>query len=555
MLGTPVTSTQPTLDDVAFQAVPLIDTTFCVIDLETTGTGPDARITEIGAVKVRGGEKLGEFQTLVNPGVEISPFITGLTGITNEKVRRAPHLREVFPSLIEFARGCLMVAHNAGFDMGFILRAAEGLDYEWPSPNVLDTVRLARRIVPKSEVGNYRLHTLTDYFSTPVSPTHRALDDARATVDLLHALLERVGNRSVTTVEDLLDYSHMITDKRRRRRVWAKDLPEGPGVYFFVRDSDRGRQHLYVGTSKHIRRRVATYFTSSETRRRMEEMVNLATGVEAVECHTALEAAVVELRLITAHQPPYNRRSKNPSLTWIRTTTEPIPRLSIVRKPPQDSLAYLGPFTSRADSELALMGLWESFAVRRCVDRLAKSKPREPCALAEIASCPAPCTLEALDDYRFIVDNLNTCLAGDIRPVRQVLSATMTSLSQDLRFEQAQEVRDRLHQVEKAMVRKARLNALASCPEIVAARRLDQHWEIHVIRYGLLAGAQVALPGDDPQRIAQSCVATAQSVTPPPIGMPAGSIQEAELIASWMESDGVRLLEIDGTWGWPAHTH
>ena len=539
-------------DDQSFVEESLSQTTFCVIDLETTGMGPDARITEIGAVKVRGGQVLGEFQTLVNPGTPIPRFITRLTGITNAAVARAPRLREVFPSLVEFCRGCVMVAHNARFDMGFILRASVNLGYDWPATTVLDTVSLARRIIPRREVRNYQLGTLSSYFSTAISPSHRALDDARATVDLLHGLISRVGDH-VHTLEDLLQFSHTISKARRAKRSWVADLPEGPGVYFFVRDTDHKRKYLYVGTSKQIRKRVAAYFTASEPRQRMEEMVALATGVEAIECHTALEAAIVELRLITAHQPPYNRRSKNPRHTWIKLTCEPIPRMSVVRKVLDDQGSYCGPFAGRAPAEEAILALGEAFPLRACRDRLSATVPRDPCALAEMAACPAPCTLKDLDSYHAIVDEVRQCLAGDVRPVREACMSAIRALSEHCRYEEAQEVLQRLRTFEHAMRRKARLASLASCPQILAARRVGDSWELHVFRYAQLAAAGVARPGEDPQRAVESLASMANTVTPAVAGMPAGSIEEAELIAAWMEQPGVRLIDIDGTWAWPAH--
>ena len=531
----------------------LAETVFCVIDLETTGMGADARITEIGAAKVRGGEMLGTFQTLVNPGVPIPGFITRLTGITNSAVARAPKLREVFPSLIEFARGCVMVAHNARFDMGFILRASEKLGYDWPSTTVIDTVSLARRIIPRHEVRNYQLSTLASYFSTSISPTHRALDDVGATVDLLHGLIARVGNQHVTTLEDLLQFSHTISKARRSKRGWAEHLPNGPGVYFFVRDDARGRKILYVGTSKNIRRRVATYFTASESRARMEEMVALATGVEAIECHTALEASIVELRLITAHQPPYNRRSKHPRHTWVKVTTEPIPRFSVVRKVLDDQASYCGPFAGRGPAEEAILALDEAFALRPCHERLSATVARDPCALAEMASCSAPCTLKNLDSYYSIVDKVKQCLDGDVRPVHEACMTAIRSLSEQCRYEEAQDILQRMRTFERAMRRKARLGSLASCPQILAARRVGNCWEMHVFKYAQLAAAGIARPGEDPERVGRQLVAVAGSVSPVVPGMPAGGIEEAELIAAWMEEDGVRLIDIEGTWGWPAH--
>ncbi len=559
----------------------LSETTFCVIDLETTGTSNESRITEIGAVKVRGGEVVGEFHTLINPGVPIPGFITAMTGISNASVARAPRLRAVFGSLLEFCRDCVMVAHNARFDMGFLTRAASNLGYAWESTVVIDTVNLARRVIPRHEVVNYRLGTLADYFHTAVDPTHRALDDARATVDVLHGLIGRVGNQGVRTLEDLLQFTHTITKARRVKKTWADDLPEGPGVYFFVRDDDsQTRKVLYVGTSKHLRRRVATYFTASETRRRMEEMVGLATGVEAVECQTALEAAIVELRLIRAHQPPYNRRGKQPHHCWIKVTSEPIPRFSIVRQltgtparpapaqggpsqggqlnrdqlnrdqlnrdqsqgdPSQggqshsDPVGYCGPFPSRAPAEAAMAALTEAFALRTCKDRLSLA-------------------LRDLDAYRQRVAQAVACLAGDIRQVHATSQAAMTALSAQLRFEEASEVHQRLRLVEYGLRRHARLSAVAACPQIVAARRVDRAWEIHIFRHAQLAGAAVARPGDDPLRVAEAALATAKTVHPPFPGAPGGSIEEAELVAAWLEQPGVRLLDVEGVWGWPVHT-
>src|SRR3954453_12390373 len=124
---------------------PLHEVTFVVVDLETTGGSPQAcEITEIGAVKVRTGQILGEFQTLVDPGVPIPPFISVLTGITDAAVAGAPRLAGALPAFLASARGSVLVAHNAPFDVGFLKAAAAAHDQEWPAFGVVDTVRLAR---------------------------------------------------------------------------------------------------------------------------------------------------------------------------------------------------------------------------------------------------------------------------------------------------------------------------------------------------------------------------------------------------------------------------
>ena len=137
---------------------PLREITFVVVDLETTGGSAQTEaITEIGAVKVRGGEVLGEFATLVDPGRCIPPQITMLTGITDAMVVRAPQIGAVLPAFLEFIRGTVLVAHNAGFDIGFLKAACRRLDLPWPKPAVVDTVHLARSVLSRDEAPSVRL--------------------------------------------------------------------------------------------------------------------------------------------------------------------------------------------------------------------------------------------------------------------------------------------------------------------------------------------------------------------------------------------------------------
>ena len=211
-------------------AVSLADTTFVVLDLETTGGAADgAGITEIGAVKVRAGEQLGVFGTLVNPGEPIPPFITVLTGITEAMLAPAPPIEGVLPSLLEFLRGAVLVAHNAPYDVGFLKAACARHGYPWPQLRVLDTAALARRALTRDEVPNRKLSTLAQFFRSVVQPTHRALDDAKATVDVLHGLIERLGSFRVHTLGDAIEFAKAVTPTQRRQRHLAEGLPHGPG--------------------------------------------------------------------------------------------------------------------------------------------------------------------------------------------------------------------------------------------------------------------------------------------------------------------------------------
>ncbi|MET3963552.1 DNA polymerase-3 subunit epsilon [Marmoricola sp. OAE513] len=532
---------------------PLRDLTFCVVDLETTGAAVSqgAMITEIGAVKVRGGEILGEFQTLVNPHSAIPPFIAVLTGITNSMVASAPPIDSALPAFLEFARGCVLVAHNAPFDVGFLKHNAETLGYAWPKFEVLDTARLARRVVTRDDAPNCKLSSLAVAFGATTTPNHRALSDARATVDVLHGLFERLGSLGVYTIEELQTFTSRVTSAQRRKRHLAEDLPHAPGVYLFRDDRDRV---LYVGTSRDLRTRVRSYFTASETRSRMGEMVGIATRVEGIECATPLEAEVRELRLIAQHKPRYNRKSRFPEkVHWLKLTNEVWPRLSLVRQVLDDDADYFGPFSSRKRAEKSLAALHETFPVRQCSGRLPATPSRSACVLAEMGRCLAPCDGSTdLDTYAEMVAELRDNLLHRADEVVEAISHRMDALSAGERFEDAGVHRDRLSAFLRAASRTQRLRALTRCAEVVAARREDSGlWAVHVIRHGRLAGAGVipvdAHAGEYVEQLRLSSETVGRGLGP----TPAATAEETEKALRWLESPGVRLVRVDGEWSCP----
>ncbi|KAE8763842.1 DEDD exonuclease domain-containing protein [Georgenia thermotolerans] len=544
--GTPV---QLGLDDLG---TPLHEVTFVVVDLETTGGSPaGAEITEIGAVKVRGGEVLGEFQTLVNPGVPIPPTITVLTGITNAMVIQAPPITEVLPAFLEFAgldRGTVFVAHNAGFDAGFLRHATERMGLTWPRPPIVDTVKLARRIVTKDEAPNHKLGTLAALFSTAVTPDHRALHDARATVDVLHALLGRLAPLGVTHLEDLRTAADPVPHGRRRKATMADGLPRTPGVYQFVGPDGKV---LYVGTAVDLHRRVRSYFTAAEKRARIGEMLDIATGVRTVPCATVLEAQVREVRLIAELDPPYNRRSRRPERRpWLRLTDEPYPRLSVVRRLPAGHLGQaLGPFTSQRAATEALEAVQEAVAVRRCGTRLplVPRPAATACALAEMGRCGAPCTGgQDVAAYAAVVAGARATLGADVDHVVAVLHGKIRQLAAQERYEEAATQRDRLHALLAGARRSERLRPLVTTPELVAARRRDAGgWELVLVRHGRLAGTAVAPRGADPMPVVAALRASGEAVPAPETACGAAPVEESELVAGWLEQPGVRLVHLE----------
>src|SRR5437763_3653771 len=417
---------QRSLDDLG---TALVDTEFCVFDLETTGGSPEAsRITEIGAVKVRGGEVVGEFATLINPGVPIPPTITYLTGITNAMVLPAPCIEDVLPTFVEFIGDAVFVAHNASFDTRFLAANLARHGYPAAGNPIVCTVRLARRLV-RDEVPNLQLATLAKALRARTTPCHRALDDARATVDVFHGLLERAGRWGISHLDDLLWFQsargHPSYDKVRL----AENLPRARGVYLFRGARDRV---LYVGKATDLRSRVRSYF-GGDDRRRIDGLLREVESIEHIVCATDLEASVVEARLIRLHSPPYNRAQRGRRAQWfLRLSKESFPRLVSSR-----TEGGLGPLSS--SGALAVReALEEAADVRTCTSRITARTHFAACVRGQIGRCPAPCeqTIDP-DLYASIVEPVARALDGDPGALLGTLATRIERLPDGARFEDA----------------------------------------------------------------------------------------------------------------------
>jgi len=514
---------------------PLIDVTFTVLDLETTGGSPaGSAITEIGAVKVRGGEVVGTFQTLVDPGVGIPPFITILTGITDAMVLAAPPIEAVLPAFLEFLGDTVVVGHNVSFDLGFLGAAAERLGYPPLANRVVDTLGLARRLV-RPEVRNLKLATLAAHFRSPSPPTHRALDDARATVHVFHGLLERAGSIGVTALEDLLALPTARGGAHYEKIGLARALPREPGVYLF-RDADGAV--MYVGKAKNLRTRVSSYFYGDE-RRSVTAMLRELRGVDHIVCAGELEAAVVELRLIHEHRPRHNRASRPPRTSvWITLTDERFPRLALTRRAGSRSL--LGPFRSVRAAEVVLAALWDAVPVRRCGRRPAGSGP---CTAAQLGVALCPCRGDVHESrYAETVAALLAGVEDDPRLLLDPLVGRMEAYSAARRYEEAATVRDRHAALARAVESRRRWRALTAAGRI-HARRDDGENAVVVggalaasWREGTFPGAELPSPDD-----------AAGSLLPPSVA----AAEEAALIWRWLTAGGVATLDVEGTLSLP----
>jgi DNA polymerase III subunit epsilon len=506
---------QTTLED----GVVLSEIEFVVVDLETTGGSPvDSRITEIGAVKLHGGERTGTFETLVNPQVPIPRQITHLTGIDDLAVAGAPPIEWVLPSFVEFARGCVFVAHNATFDFTFLNVALARLDYDPLPPPPVCTARLARRVV-WPDVPNVRLQTLAQYFRTASKPSHRAMPDAEACAEVLQGLIELAGRLGILTLGDL----HGAVRARGRPNFGkirlAEHLPSAPGVYLF---RNRDGRVLYVGKSKDLRSRVKSYFYG-DGRKKVEDLLAETASVDGVRCETELESLVVEARLIRRYEPKYNRRGR----TWRRYAylriddAEAYPRIRVVRET-KGAGAYLGPFPSSQLARLAKEALEDVFPIRRCTKAMRATTRFAPCALADMHRCLAPCDGRVRPErYEELVRSLLSSLSTP-GGLLGTLEARMRDLAEQERFEEAGLARDRLRALAEALAR-ARIDGWLLGAGHLVLRDGQGH------RFDVRRGALIRTEHDEP--LGSPC--------------PRDRADELSVLRNWVSRHDVRLEAAD----------
>ena len=533
---------QTSLDDLG---TPLADVTFCVVDLETTGGRPGVDlITEVGAVKVRGGACLGTFQTLVNPGRAIPTNITVLTGITDAHVVRAPRIEAVLPSLQEFLGEAILVGHNLRFDRSFLDAALTASGREPLTNRGVDTLALARRLL-RAEVPDCKLGTLARAMRLNHQPSHRALDDALATADLLHVELDLAAAWGVTGLDDLMAMPKMGGHPQARKLAFTERLPRSPGVYL-MRNA-QGRV-IYVGKATNLRSRVRSYF-STDTRRKVGRLLEECARIDHRRTPSTLEAAVLEIRLIQALDPHYNRQGRpGKGGCWLTLTDEAYPRLTLARTPPATGAA-LGPLPSRKVGQLIAEAVGDAVPLRRCTTRLsARGGPRRegPCTAAQLGVTACPCSGD-VDDVRYAaaVNQATSALTGEHRLVASPLTGRMERLSAEERFEEAAATRDRLAAYASALRRSQRCDTLRA-PALI--RLVTPDGSVVELNHG------VAVRWCDPDgswRVAEAG---------PEIGSPDQPLTKAmadELVtvASWVDRYGAacRIEHVEGTWAspWP----
>ena len=189
-----------------------IDTTYCVLDLETTGfSAKTEKITEVGIMKVKNGEVIDEFSCFVNPEKHIPERVTEVTNITDEMVKDAKTIKQVFPEILDFIKDSVLVAHNAPFDMGFLKQNAKVLGYEFDY-TYIDTLSLAKDLFP--DYKKYKLGKIAENLGIKVEVAHRALDDVDTTVKVFRVMLDMLKEHGAKKVDDIDEVSSTEESKK-----------------------------------------------------------------------------------------------------------------------------------------------------------------------------------------------------------------------------------------------------------------------------------------------------------------------------------------------------
>jgi DNA polymerase-3 subunit epsilon len=537
-------ATQRTFNDMGR---PLAGVTFCVVDLETTGGSPAAcGITEIGALKVRLGERQGTFQTLVRPDEMVPAFVRLLTGISDDMLVDAPPIEAVLPSFLEFVRDSVIVAHNARFDVGFLNAALARSGYPPLANDVVDTATLARKILA-GEVRNNKLETLARHLRCANQPCHRAFADVLATNEVLHHLIERAAGYGVTTLEDLLAMSASRIDGTFEKIRLADGLPAAPGVYRFLGASG---QTLYVGKATDLRARVRSYFYG-DPRRKIRDLLRETQDV-AFETHAStLEAEVAEARAIAAELPPYNRAGKSAPAWYLKVTARK-PRVAPARSPSEDGSVYLGPLPSLKLARMLVDTLRDAAAVHRC----ATPAKCRGCAFSALGTCAGQDRAAHESETALVVE----ALTHDPGLIARPLADKMRKLARQERFEEAAELRDRSRTLVRWIERSIEARALVDAGEVLlrmgsGTGRLGERSRSD--RAVLLVAGQLAAACEANERSSDELLAELRAVARwKPVGswLNAETQREIRAVTSWLgrHADEVEVLHVGKVWAVPA---
>ena len=501
----------------------LSDVEFVVIDTETTGLrpGPD-RVIEVACVRVRGGEAIDSFQTLINPIRRIPPFIAQFTGITQEMVNDAPTAKDILPDVMQFIDGSIVVGHNVGFDIGFLSYEAQLIGRAFP-PDGLDTIPLARRFCPG--LKRFKLDMVASHLNIPTVNRHRALGDATVTAAVFLRILELARQQNISTLGQLrrrlqmpVAWSGDITQTPSAENggngradgklassahpttrptgsiflnpAWKRNFSTKPGVYLMKDEND---QVIYVGKAKNLKSRLASYYSHPlGYTRKMDGLLQSVKDIKTIELGSELEALLRESEMIKALQPVYNVQLRNYELyPFIKIDVQhPFPRVYSSKEVAADGARYFGPFRSRRVVDMTIELVQKVFPVRTCIRSLPpQAKVSDPCLRLHLDRCPGPCRGGVdSDEYHKVIEQVCAFLGGEREDLLERLRRQMHDAAHNLNFERAAWFRDAIRSADEVLIGQRLITGAVEANNlfIIYPSATEGHNELFLIRHGRL---------------------------------------------------------------------
>ncbi len=436
---------------------PLRDLSYSVVDLETTGTKPGvSQIIEIGIVKILNSEIVDTYQTFLNPGETIPPFISQMTGIRNSDVEFAPLLPDIAPTILPMIQDTVFVAHNAAFDYNFLQKNLRLAGFEFASPKIC-TVQLSRKLIP--QLHHHTLDDLARHFHIEIPNRHRALDDAIATgkslLNMFDMLIES-GKKIFGSLQELTTPPEAKKYQQIKNQIDL--LPFSPGVYF-MRDNDN--QIIYVGKSKCLQKRVRSYFYNSHKTKKLEKLVQTVEKIEYIPTGSELSALLLESKKIKEHLPVFNKMIRDyKAYPFLKISNEAFPRIYAVRELKADGATYYGPFKSSSALQQTIANLHKAFNLRPCKEKINPKKPENMklCLYYEMGECPGVCGGKmSQQEYAQIIEKAKAFLSGNEQIILNKLQAQIDESSELLEFEKAAELRDNFIALERILAKQQRI--------------------------------------------------------------------------------------------------
>ncbi|SFO26955.1 exonuclease domain-containing protein [Nitrosospira briensis] len=372
---------------------------FVILDLETTGDSPlYDRITEIALVRFENGIETERWETLVNPRISIPPFISRLTGITNEMVSGAPTFEEVAHKLYGYIEGAVLAAHNVRFDHGFLKSEYKRIGAVLRQ-KVMCTVKLSRRLYP--EHRSHGLDAIMRRHGLVTDARHRAMGDVELVMAYLESAKHELGEaRVLETVASLLKGPSLPAGLDG---AFMNEIPDSPGVYLFYGENDLP---LYIGKSVALRSRVMSHFNGDHSSSREMRIGQQVTRVECIETAGELGALLLESRLIKERQPVHNRRLRTAknlfSLSLARGLNQ-IPLVKIVTEDDIDPTLFehlFGLFRSRKAAVEALRGI--ALENRLCPRIIGIETGKGACFAHQLQRCDGVCAGKESPDLHYL---------------------------------------------------------------------------------------------------------------------------------------------------------